>query len=546
MEGRPVTAGRRGDIEADVVVVGAGPNGLVCGSYLAKAGLEVVVGEGRPRVGGGLSTEEATLPLFKHNLHAFFMRWTPEYKLWRDLDLERSDVEMILPERQNALPLGDGEALLIYSDVGKSIESIARFGRKDAETFASFYDEARGLSTDILEPLRFSPPLSVDERDDLLAKTPQGRRFLEISSRAALDLVRDLFTSEELRALVLFTCALRGYLPVLDVKGTGYVVIQAVAGLVDCLMVRGGSYELARALAQQIYASGGRLLSGSAVERIELSGERAVGVVLEDERRLVARKAVVSSVPAPLTMLDLVGREHLDRSLIDELESFTWNAEALMGLHLALKEAPSFGDPQDGAAALNLCLGYRTSADVERDMDEVRRGELPSAVALHASVPTRADPSQAPSGMHTAFGWEFVPSRPHGGDARFWTDAQCESRIDKMVDTWVTYAPNVAHAELARAAHSPLDTQEMVPSMWLGDRHHGLYHPDNYFESRPCPSLSQYRTPIEGLYLCGSSNHPGGSVNGLAGYNAAGVVAEALGVERWWRPVHARQSLPHS
>jgi phytoene dehydrogenase-like protein len=532
--------------EADVVVIGAGPNGLVCGSYLAKAGLEVAVVEAGERLGGGLKTEGVTLPLFKHNLHAYFMRWTPRYKLWRDLDLQTSGVRMIQPEKQNALALGDGKALVIYSDLQRSVENIGRFDRQDAGRFVDFLTEARELSASILEPLRFSPPVDQDETRDLLQRSARGRRYLELSAYSALDLVRETFASEELRALVLFTSALRGYLPVLDVPGTGYVVLQAVAGLVDCLMVEGGSYELAHGLAQQVYSNGGDVLTDASVERIDVSTGRAAAVVLADGRRIAARKAVVSSVPAPLTMLDLVGRRHLDASLVEELEAFPWNGEALMGLHLALKEAPTFGDPEDAAGALNLCLGYRASTDVERDMREVRAGKLPSAVSLHASVPTRVDATQAPAGMHTAFGWEFVPSRPHGGDATFWTEAECEKRLAKMVDTWVAYAPNVEGAELARAAHSPLHTQQMVPSMWLGDRHHGSYHPNNYSDTRPCRALSGYRTPIDGLYLCGSSNHPGGSVNGLGGYNAAGVIADDLGVVEWWRPTHARDALPVS
>lgn len=532
--------------EADVIVIGAGPNGLVCGSYLAKAGLEVAVVEAGHRLGGGLKTEEVTLPRFKHNLHAYFMRWTPRYKLWKDLDMETSGVRMIQPEKQNALPLGDGDALVVYSDLQRSVGSIERFSAVDAVRFVEFFTEARELSASILEPLRFSPPMDRAEMEEILGRSAQGRRYLEIAAYSALDLVRETFASEELRALVLFASALRGYLPVLDVPGTGYVVLQAVAGLADCLMVEGGSYELASGLARQVLSNGGDIVTDASVDRIDVSTGRATGVVLDDGRRIAARKAIVSSVPAPLTLLDLVGRSHLDASLIEDLESFPWNGEALMGLHLALKEAPDFGDPEDAAGALNLCLGYRSSADVERDMLEVRAGELPSAVSLHASVPTRVDATQAPPGMHTAFGWEFVPSRPHGADATFWTEVECERRMAKMVETWVAYAPNVRDAEVARAAHSPLHTQELVPSMWLGDRHHGLYHPENSFEKRPCQALSDYRTPIDGLYLCGSSNHPGGSVNGLAGYNAAGVVAGDLGVVKWWRPTHARDVLSAS
>jgi phytoene dehydrogenase-like protein len=528
---------------ADVVVVGGGPNGLICANYLARCGLEVAVVEAGSKLGGGLSTEEVTLPLFRHNLHAFFMRWTQGYKLWTDLRLGETGLRMIMPPKQNALPTSDGRVLIAYRDAARTLDSFASFDAEDAKRFVGILEEATRLSATVMEPLRFSPPLRRDERDDILKRSADGRRFLALSENSALDLTKDLFENERIRALVLFMCALRGYLPVLDARGTGYLVLQAVAGAVNCLISEGGSYELARALAEQLYAHGGRALTTSRVVGIDVENGRATGVSLGDGRRIVARSAVISNVPAPLTLLDLVGREHLDRSLVGALEGYSWNGEALFGAHLALRSPPSFGDPDDGAEAVNLCLGYEESADVERDMEEVRAGRLPSAAALHASAPTRSDPTQAPPGMHTAFGWAFVPLQPEGRDASFWTEDASEARLDAMVDTWIRYAPNVADAEMARAAHSPLDTFRALPSMWQGDRHHGLYDPGNVYEHRPTEELSDYRTPIDRLYLCGASSHPGGSVNGLPGYNAAGVVADDLGLDLWWAPVHAREAL---
>jgi phytoene dehydrogenase-like protein len=528
---------------ADVVVVGGGPNGLICAGYLARCGLEVVVVEAGPRLGGGLSTEEVTLPLFRHNLHAFFMRWTPDYRLWNDLRLGETKLKMIMPSRQNALPSSDGRVLIAYSDTARTLDSFSAFDAEDAKRFADFLDEATRLSATVMEPLRFSPPLTGEERDDILRRSPNGRRFTALAEQSALDLTKELFDDERIRALVLFMCALRGYLPVLDVPGTGYLVVQAVAGAVNCRIAEGGSYEVARALTQQLYSNGGRALTSSPVESIDVARGRATGVVLADGKRIVARRAVVSNVPAPLTLLDLVGRRHLDASLAGALDEYSWNEEALFGAHLALDAAPSFGDPEDGAAALNICLGYEQSADVERDMAEIRAGRVPSVAALHASAPSRSDPTQAPPGMHTAFGWSFVPLRPDGRDATYWTEDASRRQLDAMVDTWIRYAPNVASAELARAAHSPLDTFRALPSMWQGDRHHGLYHPDNVHEHRPLEGLSGYRTPIDRLYLCGASSHPGGSVNGLPGYNAAGIVAGDLGVDLWWAPVHARDAL---
>jgi len=469
----------------------------------------------------------------------------PPYKLWTDLGLEQTGVRLIRPAKQNALPSSDGRTLVVDADLERTLAAIGRLDRADASRFAAFFEEARRLSRTVIEPLRCSPPLPPDELENHLSRSADGRRFHALASWSALDLIRERFRNERLRALLAFAAALRGYLPVLDVPGTGYVVAQAVAGLVDCSLVEGGSYQLARALAARLYQHGGWALAGERVAGIAVRAGRACGVALASGGFVAARRAVVSSAPAPFTLLDLAGREHLDRSLAETLAAYPWNGEALMGIHLALRQAPRFAgqDADDGAGALNLCLGYETSQDVERDLHRVRAGALPSAVALHASVPTRFDPSQAPPGRHTAFGWQFVPSRPGGGDASFWTPAACERQAAAMVTTWVRYAPNVADAELARAVHSPLDTQRLLPSMWLGDRHHGSYHPDNTFGRRPCPELAGYRTPIDGLYLCGSSSHPGGSVNGLGGYNAAGVIAGDLGLDPWWRPVHARDAL---
>jgi phytoene dehydrogenase-like protein len=529
--------------EADIVVVGSGPNGLVLANYLARAELEVAVVECAQTIGGGLSTEEVTLPLFKHNLHAFFMRWTPNYLLWTDLELGSSGVRMILPERQNALPTSEGRVLIAYNDPERTKQSIAGFDREDADAFATLLAESERLSATIIEPMRFAPPLGTDERNELLSLSAEGRRFRQLSEMSALDVVKDNFRSEELRALVLFTAALRGYLPVLDVPGTGYVVAQAIAGLVNCRIVEGGSHELAVALAAQLYEHGGTIQTDNGVAEVTVVDGRASGVVLSDGSRVRARRAVVSNVPAPLTLLEMVGRNHLDSSVVSALESYTWNGEALFGTHLALDGPPSFGDQERGIEALNLCLGYESSTDVERDLAEVRSGSIPSTVALHASVPTLNDPTQAPPGKHVAFGWQFVPSRPEGNDSSWWTEEMCDKQRDAMVETWVRYAPNIADIELARAAHSPLDTQQVVPSMFLGDRHHGSYHPENSYEFRPAPGLAGYRTPIDRLYLCGSSNHPGGSVNGIPGYNAAGVVAADLGTEPWWRPPDVRSHL---
>lgn len=144
--------------------------------------------------------------------------------------------------------------------------------------------------------------------------------------------------------------------------------------------------------------------------------------------------------------------------------------------------------------------------------------------------------------MHTTFGWQFVASTFPDGAER-WDAADRDRQTDAAVAGYERYAPGLTDRILAAQPHSPADTAAMVPSMRRGDRHHGSFHPDNWESARPHPELCEYRTPVEGLYLCGCSQHPGGSFTGQPGYNAAGVIADDHGYEVWWDRPDTRQVL---
>jgi phytoene dehydrogenase-like protein len=241
-------------------------------------------------------------------------------------------------------------------------------------------------------------------------------------------------------------------------------------------------------------------------------------------------------------MLELVGRSHLDPSLADAMEGYRWNDEALFGTHYALADRPVFraeGYAADLPRALNFAFGYESSDDLVAHMEKVRHRELTAHGALHGSLPSLADPGQAPPGHHTAFGWHFVPSRG-AWQERGWTEEDGAERAAAIRACYERYAPGFEDLILAEYSHSPADTTARVPSMWYGDRHHGSYHPDNWGTQRPHPALSGYRTPIERLYLCGATQHPGGSFTGSPGYNAAGVIVSDLGIEPWWQAPDAR------
>ncbi len=524
----------------DGIVVGGGHNSLVAAAYLARAGLRVIMLEAAPRLGGGTTTDEVTLPLFKHNLHAYFVRWTPEYAVWNDLELGRYGVRSIWPEVQNGLPFDGGQrALVTYRDLDRSLAEIARLDRRDAETYRSLNAEFTELTRRIDTPLRFSPPLPPDRRRDLLQRSRLGRRYLELDGRSPLEIVRDAFTSEPLRSLILFNVAVRGYLPNLDVPGIGSIVALALSNSHGGRIVAGGTYEVARAIASAVVDAGGIIVTDARVASIDVVNGRATGVTLSDGQSIEAGRFVVSSAPAPITLLELVGGEHLDPGLRDDLAGYRWLEEALFGVHWALRGRPVFtaeADNPDLPRALNLALGYESSDDLVRHMEAVRSQRNTADGPIHSSIPTLHDPSQAPSGHHTSFGWHFVPGPTHRGT---WDASAVQNRVEAVTATYRTYAPALDGQTLAITSHSPDDTEARVVSMRGGDRHHGSFHPDNWGYARPSPLMPGYRTPIAALYLCGSSQHPGGSFHGQPGYNAAGVIAEDLGIEPWWEKSNA-------
>jgi phytoene dehydrogenase-like protein len=480
-------------------------------------------------VGGGVTTVEASLPDFRHNLHAFFVRWTSDYTIWRDLDLDRQGVASIFPEVQNGLVFSEGErALVTYRDLDRSLAEIARIDRADAETYRRLHEEFSEMVARIETPLRFAAPLPGDRLAGMLSSSSLGLSYLELGKRSALEVVLDAFRSEPVRTLVLFNVAVRGYLPNLDVAGTGSIVPLALVNSHQGRLIAGGSGEMVRALAGLITGLGGKVLTGQPVESIDLVGGRAVGVTLAGGRKLRARAFVSSSVPAPITMLELVGREHLDPGLREELAGYRWLEEALFGVHWALAERPRFTAESyapDLPRALNLVLGYESSDDLLAHQRSLKAKRPHPVGAIHAGIPTIHDPTQAPPAHHTCFGWHFVA----GEEAD-------QPRLERVVSTFSRYAPNLERSTLARVSHSPVDTEEMVPSMRGGDRHHGSYHPDNWGFDRPTAMMPGYRTPVEGLYLCGASQHPGGSFTGQPGYNAASAIAFDLGLECWWNP----------
>jgi phytoene dehydrogenase-like protein len=263
-------------------------------------------------------------------------------------------------------------------------------------------------------------------------------------------------------------------------------------------------------------------------------------VELEDGRTVRARQFVASTVDVPQTFRQMVGLDRLPAEYRAKVESFQHTKWALFGLHLSMREAPNYKaaafDPNVNQA-LKYNIGIESVDQILAQQRQVAERKIPSPIAFGAGNLTVIDPTQAPKGMATAYGWMVVPNAPDGDPANF--DKIKHDLGDQMIELWSQYAPNVKPSNiLEKHVWTPYDYTRDLINMVEGDIFMGSFTGEqtmwNHFG---------YRTPIPNLYMAGSPTHPGGAVSGGGGYIASRVIAEDLGLRPWWTPVDARKSL---
>lgn len=520
----------------DGIIIGAGHNALILQAYLGKAGLKVLTIERKAVAGGGLATlEDLRRPGFLHNTHAFFQRAITTMPWYADLELERHGARYLEPELNVVLLTRDGGALQWWTDLPRTLESFTHFSARDADTLRRWHDEFVAIARDILAHEAKSPPLPPAERRTLLEKTAGGRRLLEVSALSPLEFVLREFEHPTVQAGLLFFNGLREV--DLRARGFGHHIAALLASPAKAQMSRGGSAALARALESAVRESGGDTRVMTEPKRILIEGGRAVGVETKEGEFIRARHFVASSLNPHQTFLDLLEESLVPRQIRDQVERFQYNLLApLFALHLNLREAPRYkasAQYPELARAFMVIMGLD---HVDQFSDIVRHheaGTVPPTV-MWGACPTLFDPSQAPAGHHTAFMWEKVPYRLHG-DPKNW-DAAREEHGRVMLQHWQRHAPNLGDAVMDVFTRSPLDVERCLPNMREGDLLIGAFTNDQVGFHRPFPGAGSYRAHIPGLYLCGSSSHPGGNITGLPGYNAAQVILTDLGVNAGWIP----------
>jgi len=513
----------------DAIVIGGGHNGLVNAAYLARAGKRVLVLEKRHVLGGATVTEEI-VPGFKFSVCSYVVSLLrPE--IIRELDLPRYGFE-VLPLDGTFTPMPDGNYLWRMNDHARTRREIARHSRLDAEAYEEFSQAMVQICKFIKPILSMVPPdLRRMRLRDVRNLWALSRRFRALPyqdkfslagllTMSAADFLGRWFETDVLKATMSASGIIGTFLGIRS-PGTAYVLLHHYMGEVDGTfrawgLPRGGTGAISEAIAAAARASGAEIRARGAVERILVKDGRAVGVVLQGGEELYA-KVISSGADVRQTLLKLVEPQHLPGDFLDEVRRFRFRGSSGK-VNLALDGLPSFtclpgpGRHLRGAISISPSMDY-----MERAYDDAKYGRFSRRPYLDVVIPSLTDPSVAPPGKHVMSC--FVQYAPYELKDGTW-DEQREAFGDTVVDTLEQFAPNLRNLIVGRQVLTPLDL-EREWGLSEGNIFQGELSLEQLFFLRPVPGWAQYRTPLRGLYLCGSSTHPGGGIMGAPGRLAA-------------------------
>ena len=531
----------------DVVIIGAGHNGLVCAAYLLKAGYSVALLEKRFIPGGGATTEEAMpeeAPGFKFNLCAIDHEFIHLGPVVEELELNKYGLEYLYCDPVTFCPHPDGKYFLAHKSVEKTCAEIARFNPRDAEKYGEFIDFWQRLTKGIT-PIFNAPPKSVlDIAGNYGLKNIQDLLSTLGGVDKTLDLIRTMLTSPEdslqywfdsefLKAPLARLASEFGAPPSQKTIGIGSMMMS-MRHHPGMARPRGGTGALTKALLNLVTEKGGVVLCDRAVDKVLISNEgKAEGVRTSNGEEYRAKTAVISNIDARRLFLNLIPveashaadpnlRERLDRRIVN-------NNETILKIDCALSEAPRF-ERYDHREEFNI--GSILIADSVHHVEEAHAlpslGKIPDEnPSMYLDVPTVLDPSLAPEGKHILWIEFFAPYQIRGLEGTGlngtgWTDELKNQVADRVINKLADYAPNVKDSMIARRVESPAELGERLGA-YKGNYYHMDMTLDQMVFFRPLPEIANYTTPIDGLYLTGAGTHPGGSISGMPGRNCARV-----------------------
>jgi phytoene dehydrogenase-like protein len=524
---------------SDIVIIGGGHNGLVTAFYLAKAGFKPLVLERRNQVGGAAVTEEFH-PGFRSSVLAHSA--TLRADVVSDMQLEKHGLKLITPEVSVIALSPDGRALVLYRDIERSSQEIAKFSQKDSAKYPEFRHAVEKAARIISQVLALTPPeIERPDAADLFGLLKLGRSvrglgkkdmfsLLRWAPMAVADLVSEFFETELLRA----TVAAQG------VFGTFFGPWSAGTGLAFLLRAAadpagsggfavGGMGAITQAMAAAAQQAGAKIRTGAEVIEIRVKDGAAEGVVLSTGEEILSG-AVVSNVDPKRTFLKLTDPALLAPSFTRRLQNYRMNGTVAKA-NLALSGLPTFSGLNDNSEALTGRIHIGPEIDyLERAFDESKYGNFSRAPYLEVTIPTLADSSLAPEGKHVmSICMQYAPYKLKNGS---WQDeAQRFALGDTVVKTLAQYAPDLPGKILHHQIITPLDLEDTY-GLTGGHIFHGELALDQIFTMRPMLDWARYRAPIANLYLCGSGTHPGTGLTGGSGANAAREILKYLKARR--------------
>jgi len=521
----------------DAVVLGAGHNGLITACYLARAGLTVLVAERNPYIGGAAVSRQLYQDFTYSNCSYVCSLLRPE--IMRTLELPRHGLQ-IIPYEGGCTMMRDGGHLALYDNHDALRREISRHSPRDAEAYDRF-------ARDMLRQCRFIKPLLMRTPPDPTSFNPRdimellylGARFhrmgearmydtLRFWTMSCADFLDEYFESDIVKAHLAGSSIIGTALGPRS-PGTAYVLLHHYMGDIDDAVgawgfARGGMGAVTNALAASLQASGGEIRTAAGAEHVLTEGGRVTGVALADGTE-VKTKMVISGLDVKRTFLGLVDKGDLPGEFLRQVQNFKIRGSSGK-LNIALDAVPTFPAIPEGAPCIRGDLHITDSiAMMERAYDDWKAGTWSQAPYVDMLIPSQIDPTMAPDGKHYMSVFvQYCPYKLANGD---WDDVKRRAFGDTVIEAIARHSPDFRKLILHAEIRTPWDIENEV-GLTEGNIFQGELTMDQLLFNRPVPGYSQYRSPVPGLYMCGSSTHPGGGVMGAPGANAAREILRDL------------------
>lgn len=515
----------------DAIIIGGGHNGLTCAFYLARAGMRVRVLERRHVVGGAAVTEE---------FHPGFRNSTASYtvsllrpKVIADMRLHDRGYRVIERTISNFFPFPD-TYLKLGGGAERTRAQFARFSQADADAYPH-YDAALEKVAQVLRDLALQTPPNVGGGFGALAAAarqgwpianldlPTQRDVLDIFTKSARDFLDGWFEDDHVKSAFAFDAVVGNYAGV-STPGSAYVLLHHVFGEVNGKPgawghAVGGMGSITRAMAEACVEHGVEISLEAPVDKVLVNNGKAQGVKLVGGEELYA-PIVAANVGPAMLYRQMVDASDLDADFNRRIKAYK-TGSGTFRMNVALSELPDFTVLPGKAQAEHHTAGIIIAPGLDymdRAFDDAKVHGWSKAPIVEIKIPSTVDDSLAPPGAHVAslFCQQFAPELP---DGQSWDDVR-EQVADLIIDTIDAHAPNFKASVVARQIHSPLDLERKF-GLIGGDIFHGAMGLDQLWAARPVLGHGDYRSPIKGLYMCGSGTHPGGGVTGAPGHNAA-------------------------